>query len=330
MKMNDYINDFTNHLKDAINIANNTALTPCTKEIRNVLICGLGGSGIGGTIVNDIVSPKAKIPITATKDYSIPNFVNEHTLVIANSYSGNTEETLYALQKCQAKGAEIAVITSGGSLKTIAEEQNYNKLIIPSGQPPRAMFGYAFTELFYLLNHYGIIDDSFKSDFQKAIQLLDTEKSDIQNQAKDLAKKMHKQTPVIYVANGFEGVAVRFRQQINENSKMLCWHHVVPEMNHNELLGWRTNVNDLAVVYFRNKSDYERNQIRMDINKKVISKYTENITEIWSKGNSLIENSLYHIHLGDWASWYLSEMNNVDAIEIDVINFLKGELSKIE
>ena len=330
MKMNDYINDFTNHLKDAINIANNTALTPCTKEIRNVLICGLGGSGIGGTIVNDIVSPKAKIPITATKDYSIPNFVNEHTLVIANSYSGNTEETLYALQKCQAKGAEIAVITSGGSLKTIAEEQNYNKLIIPSGQPPRAMFGYAFTELFYLLNHYGIIDDSFKSDFQKAIQLLDTEKSDIQNQAMDLAKKMYKQTPVIYVANGFEGVAVRFRQQINENSKMLCWHHVVPEMNHNELLGWRTNVNDLAVVYFRNKSDYERNQIRMDINKKVISKYTENITEIWSKGNSLIENSLYHIHLGDWVSWYLSEMNNVDAIEIDVINFLKGELSKIE
>ena len=328
--MNDYINDFTNHLKDAINIANNTALTPCTKEIRNVLICGLGGSGIGGTIVNDIVSPKAKIPITATKDYSIPNFVNEHTLVIANSYSGNTEETLYALQKCQAKGAEIAVITSGGGLKNIAEEQNYNKLIIPSGQPPRAMFGYAFTELFYLLNNYGIIDDSFKSDFQKAIQLLDTEKSDIQNQAMDLAKKMYKQTPVIYVANGFEGVAVRFRQQINENSKMLCWHHVVPEMNHNELLGWRTNVNDLAVVYFRNKSDYERNQIRMDINKKVISKYTENITEIWSKGNSLIENSLYHIHLGDWASWYLSAMNNVDAIEIDVINFLKGELSKIE
>jgi glucose/mannose-6-phosphate isomerase len=330
MKMNDYINDFTNHLKDAINIANNTTLTPSTKEIRNVLICGLGGSGIGGTIVNDIVSPKAKIPITATKDYSIPNFVNEHTLVIANSYSGNTEETLYALQKCQAKEAEIAVITSGGSLKTIAEEQNYNKLIIPSGQPPRAMFGYAFTELFYLLNHYGIIDASFKSDFQKAIHLLDTEKSDIQNQAMDLAKKMHKQTPVIYVANGFEGVAVRFRQQINENSKMLCWHHVVPEMNHNELLGWRKNVNDLAVVYFRNKSDYERNQIRMDINKNVISKYTENITEIWSKGNSLIENSLYHIHLGDWASWYLSEMNNVDAIEIDIINFLKGELSKIE
>ena len=329
MKMNDYIDDFSIHLREAIEIANNTSLTSCTKEIRNVLICGLGGSGIGGTIVSDIISPKVNIPITATKDYSIPNFVNKHTLVIANSYSGNTEETLYALEKCQAKGAEIAVITSGGKLKVIAEENKYNKIIIPGNQPPRAMFGYAFAELFFMLNHYGIIDDSFKSDFTKAIELLDTEKSDIQEQAMSLAKKMYKQTPVIYVANGFEGVAVRFRQQINENSKMLCWHHVVPEMNHNELLGWRTNVNDLAVVYFRNKSDYDRNQIRMDINKKVISEYTDNISEIWSKGDSLIENSLYHINLGDWVSWYLSEMNNVDAIEIDVIDFLKGEMGKI-
>jgi glucose/mannose-6-phosphate isomerase len=329
MKMNDYINDFSNHLRDAIQIANNTTLYPYTKEIRNILICGLGGSGIGGTIVSDIISSKVNIPIAATKDYSIPNFVNEHTLVIANSYSGNTEETLYALEKCQARGAEIAVITSGGKLKTIAEENKYNNIIIPGNQPPRAMFGYAFTELFFMLNHYGIIDDSFKSDFDKAINLIDTEKMDIQKQAMNLAKKMYKQTPVIYVAKGFEGVAVRFRQQLNENSKMLGWHNVVPEMNHNELLGWRTNVDDLAVVYFRNKCDYDRNQIRMDINKKVISKFTSNITEIWSKGDSLIENSLYHISVGDWTSWYLSEMNNVDAIEIDVIDFLKGELAKI-
>ncbi len=329
MKMNNYINDFSNHLREAIDIANNTHLTPYTKEIRNVLICGLGGSGIGGTIVGDIISSKTSIPIAATKDYSIPNFVNEHSLVIASSYSGNTEETLYALEKCQARGAEIAVITSGGKLKTIAEEYNYNKIIIPGNQPPRAMFGYAFTELFFILNHYGVIDNYFKKDFEKAISLIDNEKTHVQKQAMDLAKKLYKQTPVIYVANGFEGVAVRFRQQLNENSKMLCWHNVVPEMNHNELLGWRTNIDNLAVIYFRNKCDYDRNQIRMDINKKVISKFTSNITEIWSKGDSLIENSLYHISLGDWTSWYLSEMNNVDAIEIDVIDFLKGELAKI-
>ena len=302
MNMKDYINNFTNHLKDAIQIGSNT---------------------------NDIVSAKANIPIASSKDYSIPNFVNKHTLVIASSYSGNTEETIYALEKCKDRGAEIAIITSGGKLKDIAEKNNYNKIIIPGGSPPRAMFGYAFTEIFYVLNHYNIISNSFISDFKKAISLLNAEKSDIQKKALNFAKKMYNQTPVIYVSNGFEGVAIRFRQQLNENSKMLCWHHVIPEMNHNELLGWRTNVDNLAVVYFRNKSDYKRNQIRIDINKKIISKYTKNITEIWSKGNSLIENTLYHINLGDWISWYLSEMNRVDAIEIDVINFLKKELSKI-
>ena len=127
MKMNDYINDFSNHLREAIEIANNTTLSPYTKEIRNILICGLGGSGIGGTIVSDIISSKVNIPITATKDYSIPNFVNEHTLVIANSYSGNTEETLYALEKCQARGAEIAVITSGGKLKLLLKKTSTTK-----------------------------------------------------------------------------------------------------------------------------------------------------------------------------------------------------------
>jgi glucose/mannose-6-phosphate isomerase len=180
-----------------------------------------------------------------------------------------------------------------------------------------------------MLNHYKVIDDSFQADFKSAIRLLEKEKDSIKLDAMSLAKKLKNQTPVIYAANGFEGVAIRFRQQLNENSKMLCWHHVVPEMNHNELLGWRTNVNNLAVVFFRNKCDYHKNQVRMNITKKAIEKYTQNIIEVWSKGESLIENTLYLIHFGDWTSWYLSEINNVDAIEIDVINFLKKELAKI-
>ena len=329
MKMNDYIAAFTDHLTEALQIGRSTQLTTYHKEIRNVLICGLGGSGIGGTIVTDLVAPEAGIPICATKDYSIPNFVNEHTLVIASSYSGNTEETLYALKKCQDRGAEIACITSGGKLKTLAEENNYNLILIPGEQPPRAMFGYSFTQLFFLLNHYGLIDNSFENQFEKSITLLNDRQDHIQSEAKKLADKMYGNTPVIYTANGFEGVGVRFRQQINENSKMLCWHHVIPEMNHNELLGWRTNTENLAVVYCRNKCDYDRNQVRMDINKKVIAKFTDNISEVWSEGGSPLENTLYHISLGDWVSWYLSEMNEVDAIEIDVINFLKGELAKV-
>ena len=161
MKMNDYISDFTKHLSEALEIGRSTPLTPCQKQIKNVLICGLGGSGIGGTILTDIVSKKVRVPICATKDYSIPNFVDEHTLVIASSYSGNTEETLFALKKCQDKGAEIACVSSGGKLAEIAKEKEYNFIQIPSGHPPRAMFGYSFTQLFFFFKHYGLIDVSF-------------------------------------------------------------------------------------------------------------------------------------------------------------------------
>ena len=329
MKMNDYINDFTNHLTDALLIGESSLQKKTNKSFSNILICGLGGSGIGGTIVKDLISKDVSIPIETSKGYDVPGFVNENTLVIACSYSGNTEETLSALNKCLEKNAEVAIVCSGGKLKDLALEKDLNHIIIPGGHPPRAMFGYGFTQLFFVLDNYGIINESFKVDFKKAISLINTEEEEIKKTALDISKKLFKTTPIIYVADGFEGVAVRLRQQINENSKMLCWHHVVPEMNHNELLGWRVNTDKLGVVYFRNSCDYGRNQVRIDINKEVLAKYTDNISEVWSKGDSKIENSLYHIHLGDWASWYLSEMNNVDAIEIDVINFLKGSLAKV-
>ena len=328
MKMNDYIEGFTTQLKEAISIGEKASLKVSDKKITNVLICGLGGSGIGGSIVADIVSGQILVPISYSKDYSIPNYVDENTLVIGSSYSGNTEETLEALDECLKRKAEVAIITSGGKLISIAKKNNLNHIVIPGGNPPRAMFAYSFTQLFFILKHYKIINSDFINNFIKGINLLDKEKENIKQQAKDLAKKIFKKTPVIYVANGGEGVAIRFRQQLNENSKVLCWHHVVPEMNHNELLGWRTNTENLAVIYLRNKSDYIRNQKRMDINKEVISKYTDNISDIWSMGVSALENSLYLINFGDWVSWYLSELNNVDAIEIDVINFLKDKLSK--
>ena len=329
MKMNEYINDFTKHLKEALIIGKKVELNHAQSEIHNVLICGLGGSGIGGTIISDLLRDKVKVPISINKNYTIPNFVNKNTLVIASSYSGNTEETLSALEECQKRGAQISCVTSGGKMQKMAEEKKFNNIIVPAGQPPRAMFGYSFTQLFFLFHHYGLIDDSFVKRINKSIILLEAEAELIKTEAKKIAIKLHKTTPVIYTASGFEGVGVRFRQQINENSKMLCWHQVIPEMNHNELLGWRINTERLGVIFFRNECDHYRNQARIEINKSVISDYTSNIIEVWSKGSSKIENTLYHIHLGDWISWYLSEMNNVDAVEIDVIEFLKNSLAKI-
>ena len=329
MKMCDYISAFSDQLEEAQMIGENSNLRTSSKKLQNIVICGLGGSGIGGNILKDIISKESFLPLISVKDYEIPKFIDSNTLVIASSYSGNTEETISALEKCVKKNAEIAIITSGGKLKEFAEKYNYNHIIVPGNHPPRAMFAYSFVQLFYVLYNHNIISDCFKENIRTSISLLNENNNKIKEQAKFIAEKLFNTTPVIYVADGFEGVAVRFRQQINENSKMLCWHQVIPEMNHNELLGWRTNTDNLSVIFFRNKIDHKRNQIRMDINKSVIAKYTQNIIEVWSEGETQIENTLYHIHLGDWVSWYLSEMNKVDAVEIDVINYLKTELAKI-
>lgn len=326
--MNGLIADFSQHLKKALEIGKTATISKPNKEIKNILILGLGGSGIGGTIVSQIVAREIKIPITVSKDYEIPAFVGLNTLVIACSYSGDTEETLISLEQAEKRGAEIAAITSGGKLEKIAKSKGYNHIIIPAGFPPRAAFGYSFPQLFCLLMGYELIGKHFISDIEAAIQVIDKEETSIKKEAKDVAEKLFKKTPIIYSDSTFEGVAIRFRQQINENAKMLCWHHVIPEMNHNELVGWRTKDNNLAVVLFRNDTDHPRTQTRMEINKEIISQYTNTLIEIHSKGKSVMEKTIYLIHLGDWVSCMLADKKGIDAVEVDVIIRLKSELAK--
>ncbi len=327
--MKGLIEDFTKHLAHSIEICKKTTLKSNQKEIQSVLICGLGGSGIGGTVVSQIVANNAKAPILVNKDYKIPGFVNATTLVIFSSYSGNTEETLEMLTHAEAQGAEIACVTSGGKLEEIAKSKSYNLITIPSGHPPRAAFGLSLPPLFSLLHHYGIINKTYFDDFAKSITNINAVEQNIITEAKKVTEKLYKKIPVIYSDAWFEGVSIRFRQQINENSKMLCWHHVIPEMNHNELVGWTTKNENLAVLIFRNEDDYFRTQKRMEINKTVFSKYTSTILEVYSKGTSRLEQSLYLIHLGDWISYFLAEKNGVDVTEVNVITSLKNELSKI-
>ncbi|NNF01621.1 MAG: bifunctional phosphoglucose/phosphomannose isomerase [Bacteroidia bacterium] len=327
--MKDLIADFTKHLRNAMEIGESATIKKDSDKIRNVLVTGLGGSGIGGTIIGTLIEKELNVPLLVNKDYFLPNWVNEHTLLVVCSYSGNTEETLNALKIAEEKGAKIVAITSGGKLLDRALDRSYDHIKIPGGLPPRAAFGLSFPQLFYMLNGVGLISDSFKSKLQSSIDLLDKEEENIKASAKALAGKLHNKIPIIYSSPMYEGTAVRFRQQINENSKMLCWHHVVPEMNHNELVGWTTKNDDLAVVMFRSNDDFFRTEKRIEITKEIASKYTANINEVRAMGSDLIEQSFYLIHFGDWVSWYLSEIKAIDATEVNVIDYLKSELAKI-
>lgn len=326
--MKNLIANFPQQLKEAIQIGESAKLTPSKVNISNVLICGLGGSGIGGTIVSELVAKISKIPITVSKGYFIPNFVNENTLVILSSYSGNTEETLNCLSLAKEKNAKITIITSGGKLGKEAKFNHLDSIIVPDGMPPRACLGYSLTQLFFVLGFHSIIDETYKKDLKSAVNLIESKQESIKKEAELITEKIKGKTPVIYSTTYNEGIAVRFRQQLNENAKILCWHHVIPEMNHNELVGWTIPNDNLSVIFFLDKDEYSRNLARVKIIKKVIEKYAI-VTEIYSKGDSAIEKAIYFIHLGDWVSSMLAEYRKVDAVEVNVINHLKSELSKI-
>lgn len=327
--MKTLVENFSKQLTEAIGIGSNAKLTAATNKLNNVLVCGLGGSGIGGSILAELVVNEANIPINVSKGYFIPAYVNENTLVIISSYSGNTEETLHCMELALAKKAKVVGITSGGTVLETAKKNNFDCIVVPGGMPPRACLGYSLTQLFFVLNHFGIISGNFKMQLEEAVKLIDTEEKNIVTEAKSVAQKLFGKFPVIYATTNNEGMAIRFRQQLNENSKMLCWHQIIPEMNHNELVGWRDKNDNLSVIIFRDKEEYERNNFRIKINVETISKYTANITEVYSKGKSPIEKAIYFIHLGDWISIFLAEMRGFDANEIAVINSLKSALSKI-
>lgn len=318
-------------LKDQLIDAKSIAETITIKNVKpfsHIVITGLGGSGIGGGIVKDLVYNTIQLPITLNKGYELPASVNEETLVIVSSFSGNTEETVICLNKALEHKASIFCITSGGQVLETAKEYNLDYVQLPTAKSPRTMLSYSITQIIYALKAYGLLDSiDLHTQMQGVIDLINDKTYQIQETAMELAKFFYKKVPVLYSVDGFSGVCERFRQQINENAKMLCWHHVVPEMNHNELVGWTENHDNISVLFMRNKRDHKRNSIRIDLNNEIVSKYAQT-KEVYSLGETHLENTFFWIHLGDWVSIFLSEMNSVDAVEVDVIDFLKSELGK--
>jgi len=323
------IQDFPNHLTEALAICQNSTLKPASGKIENVLITGLGGSGIGGTIVADLVAKQSKVPFVVNKDYQIPAFVGPNTLVFVCSYSGNTEETLMAMQASVEAGAQIAVITSGGIASKRADELKVNKIVVPGGNPPRSMLGYSLVALLFYIEHYKLANVDLAAQIPAITKMLLAEQDAMKLQAQLLAPKLQDKVFVVYAAEGMGGVATRWRQQLNENSKMVGWDAVVPEMNHNELVGWDGGTNAIAALFLRSNHDFSRNAKRIEINKELILPHTPHVFEIWAKQGTALAEALYLICWGDWLSYYLSELNKVDIMDIKAIDYLKSELSKL-
>jgi len=261
--MKDLIKRFPAQLKEAVDIATKANLSPLKAPVNKIIICGLGGSGIGGTIAKEILFDEIKLPIEVLKSYSLPAYVDEHTLVICSSYSGNTEETLECYSLAQKHKAQIICITSGGKLAEMAKKDGNDAIVVPGGMPPRSCLGYSLTQLFHIFSHYKLAPQK-TTDILATAENLEREQESIMQEAEHIAKKLLDKLPVIYSTAFHEGIAIRLRQQLNENSKVLCWHHVVPEMNHNELVGWSRAYTDVVVILFTDKDENPRNKLRME------------------------------------------------------------------
>ncbi|NOQ75469.1 MAG: bifunctional phosphoglucose/phosphomannose isomerase [Crocinitomix sp.] len=328
--MKELIASLSNQIREAIQIGESTNFNATNKTITSILVCGLGGSGIGGKIVSLLLKKELKVPFLCINDYEVPAWVNENTLVIASSYSGNTEETLTAVEVCKNRGAEIAVITSGGTILDLAKLNNWNHFVVPGGEQPRAMLAYSIVQQLYILERYKLIGEEHTKDLNSIPDFIDAHEGAIREEAMRIAISFNQKQPIIYAGNDFEGVAVRWRQQINENAKELCWHHVFPEMTHNELVGWAGGSNNQVPLFLSSSLNHPRINRRWEISKEVIAKYTNTILESEAVGENKLEQNFYLIHLGDWVSYLMSEIKQIDPIEVDVIIHLKSEMSKMK
>lgn len=328
--MEQMIARFPEQLQEALGLAESIVYHKHAHVLRQVLISGLGGSGIGGNFVQELVGNECKVPIWVNKGYNAPRWVGRNTLAICSSYSGNTEETLSVFEQLTPTGAKVVCVTSGGQLLTRAQAQGFDVATLPGGwSSPRACLGYSIVAQLGVLRAAQLISKRIFRHIEAARKLLVREQDDIRERAQKIAGFLAGRLPVLYCADNREAVALRWRQQFNENAKMLCWHHVLPEMNHNELVGWREQQRNMAIVWLRHRDDHPRVAARMDIVMEIVRYLAGASIEVYSRGKTPAERTLYLVHLGDWVSFYLAQKNQVDPVEIQSIDYLKAELAKI-
>jgi glucose/mannose-6-phosphate isomerase len=336
--MYDLLSNFPNQVRDAVSIGAHPAVPQNTQGVESIILCGLGGSAIAGDLLKSYLSGELRVPMFVNRHYVLPRFVGPRTLVIISSYSGNTEETYAAHREALRRKAKILCITSGGKTAALAKARKSRLITVPSGFPPRAALGYSFFPLLESLVRMQFVKKRTR-DISETIGLLNTlsrrfaDPENPANTALQLAHQLKGRIGIIYSSTEhIDSIGTRWRGQIAENGKALSFSHVLPEMNHNELVGWKVlegQMQELQVFFLRDKGDHVRVAKRMDITRGIIAKKTSHLTEVWSEGSSLLARMFSLIYLGDWMSLYLAVLHHEDPTPVKVIDLLKTELARV-
>ena len=317
------IKKYPEMLTDAVKIAEKTDVPDY--KFNNIIVNGLGGSAIGGEILKCLLRDKIRIPIEVSRDYHLPAYADDNTLVFCISYSGNTEETLNQFVDAVEKECKIISITSGGKLKEWCDKLNIPYVLIPGGYQPRAALPYLFIPLIISLQRFRLID--LKNEIDETIQTLKKNKTD---NLKEITSNLKDSVPIIYASNEYSAVAKRMKTQFNENSKVPAKYDVFPELNHNEIVGYQNeNLNKNSyIILLRDKEELEEIKTRIEITKDIIKDKVKGIHEIWAQGSSRLSRMMSLLFIGDVLSYELAVLNGVDPMPVENIDIVKRRLKE--
>jgi len=335
--MINHLRQFPDQFRRAWEKANSFELPATYTGIDKVIICGMGGSAIGGDMGRRLALKESSIPVWVNRNYELPPFVDKNTLLIASSYSGNTEETIAAFNEALKTPAKKLVLTTGGKLKDTAEQNNIPAYIIDYPSPPRAAFPHSFVPLVVIFQKLGILGDK-SGDLQESIDILDKLGADfaetkplISNHPKQLAAKIYGQIAVIYSGGILSEVARRWKTQLNENSKNLALYDLFPELNHNAATGYDYPLSAKASIFvclLRSPLLHPRTRLRYEATAKLLDELNINYEILDASGESIMAQMMSLVLLGDYLSYYLAILNKVDPTPVAPIDSVKKYLAR--
>jgi len=302
------------------------------EKISAILICGLGGSAISGDLLEYFLSDEIKVPIIVNRNYDLPSFVNKSWLIVISSYSGNTEETISCFKQALTLKNEILTISSGGEVEEIANKNSIPHIKIKSGFQPRYALGLSFFTVLRIFQELNLIkkQDENVSAISNLWKRKGEEYSKPKNSALEIAKKLIGFIPVIYSSEFLSSAGYRFKCQLNENSKVHAFQHTIPEMNHNEIIGWETQkekqFNSKIIYLFDNDYHPQIKKRYFVFSELAASKGVEIISLTSSEKNYRVR-IMDLIYLCDWISFYLAVLRGFDPSEIDFIHEMKKRLA---
>lgn len=333
--MLDRIKELPQQIRDAWKIAQAATLPPHFGDVRNITVLGMGGSAIGGEFAGALLLDELKVPLAVHRDYGLPAYIGRDSLVIASSFSGNTEETLSGLEEARKRGARIIGITTGGKVAEQAKTYGFPLITFDYKAQPRAALGYSLAMVLGVLAKLGFAKDAGPEIEQALADLAKLEERVHEgaktNDAKKLAVQLYGKMPVAFGAGVMGVMARRVKDQWNENAKNWAAYDVMSELNHNAVVGFPhppTARDALVVLLLRSGRDNARHQVRFEVTRELLDRANIPHHTLDFPGSSMLSEVLQMVLFTDYVSFYVALLNGADPSPVKSIDYLKDRLAK--